>query len=364
MLTEAQIQEKIAANTDIQKYIIDSLGYEYSGNEIFERERTYLNGITVDFKIKKQNEIIALVECKQENIGVTDYVRGIGQLLQYEYFKEEKIGSESYSDKYKTVYLFPSGIIKNPNFNIGRFKYPQTSCLMEFNPNSNIVREISTKELEDFYKNEENKKVSITQYYFRDNRLYEDYIALQYLKLLKARYVSKINRKEIEVPLSRLESDNQNNWRNSFITLSVMGLVDKGNMLNKAGEMMAAKSYPEFVAEIYFSYMKEPVDLLMEQLEKNSDLTQTQIKQNIERKFNGKEIVRFTDSKNRYLSSFLSILRDDFQCLEFEKGKNNREVLYIPKNSNKQFMIDTISKNRYAYNFLHRYEDLVRNGEI
>ena len=73
------------------KYVIDNLGLKYDGTEKFEKGRKYLNNIIPDFKITKNNEIIALVECKGANINVTDYVRGLGQLAQYESFWEKNI---------------------------------------------------------------------------------------------------------------------------------------------------------------------------------------------------------------------------------------------------------------------------------
>ena len=52
---------------------------------------------------------------------MTDYVRGIGQLLQYEFFYEKNITenkSDIYSENFKTLYLYPDDVIKNNDFNI------------------------------------------------------------------------------------------------------------------------------------------------------------------------------------------------------------------------------------------------------
>ena len=74
---------------------------------------TYLNGIRADFTLIADNEIWSIIECKAGSIGVNDYVRGIGQLLQYEYFKDINYeNGYGYNKNFKTTYIIPSSIMQ------------------------------------------------------------------------------------------------------------------------------------------------------------------------------------------------------------------------------------------------------------
>ena len=86
--SEKYIQNQVINNKSLQKYIIDSLNIKYEDSIKFSKGLTYDNRILPDIKISKGDEVLALMECKGANINVTDYVRGIGQLFQYEDFFE------------------------------------------------------------------------------------------------------------------------------------------------------------------------------------------------------------------------------------------------------------------------------------
>ena len=363
--SEAWIQESVRDTKEIQRYIIDNLGFEYDGSERFVREVKFINGITVDFKIVKDNKVIALMECKRGDINVTEYVRGIGQLLQYEYFNEQKIErGEEYSDSFQTVYLIPSDIIKNKNFNIGSFKYPQSTKLLELNIDNYLVRQIQEDELEKLAE-ADNQKIIISQYYFRDNRFYELYILLQYLKLLKARGIQSINRKDLELNrLRKIETPNNNNWRNAFITLSTLGFINRGNEISETGEFMAIKNYGAFCSEIYHSYAKPYIDLLYNAVLRNRNGSLSNIKDDIERHNNGKQIVFLTDSDNRYLSSWLNIMRDDLGCVEFTTRSNDRTPKYAPSDLDARALTEKINSLEQPKQYINRYLTLVRNGEL
>lgn len=69
--------------------------------------------------------------------------------------------------------------------NIGRFRYPENSKIFEIHINSNRVREITEEELLRLSrKANESNLITISQYYVRDNRLFECYIAFQMVALL------------------------------------------------------------------------------------------------------------------------------------------------------------------------------------
>ncbi len=44
----------------------------------------------------KKNKVRAIIECKGGAIWVSEYVRGIGQIFQYEYFFENHLSLKNY----------------------------------------------------------------------------------------------------------------------------------------------------------------------------------------------------------------------------------------------------------------------------
>ncbi len=109
---------------------------------------------------------------KRRYLHKWDYVRGIGQLLQYEYFGQEKIPHKSmeYSEKFSTIYFLPSSVLSNNIFNIAKFKYPKSTIILELNEFNNAVRRITQKEMDALAGAENDNLVTISPYYFRENR--------------------------------------------------------------------------------------------------------------------------------------------------------------------------------------------------
>ncbi|WP_459099677.1 hypothetical protein [Helicobacter pylori] len=91
------------------------------------RENAYINGITADFTLFERNKVRAIIECKSGAIGVSEYVRGIGQIFQYEYFFENHLSLKNYEfcQNFNSVLVFPESVLKNNDFNVGLFKYPK-----------------------------------------------------------------------------------------------------------------------------------------------------------------------------------------------------------------------------------------------
>ncbi|NCD01265.1 hypothetical protein EOL94_04190 [bacterium] len=365
--SEAFVQELIRDRDDVKKYIIDNLGFEYDGTEIFSREIKFINGITVDFRIVKDDKVIALLECKSGGIGVTDYVRGIGQLLQYEYFFEEGIlsnGREQYSPEFKTIYFYPSDVIKNNNFNIARFKYPNSTKLLEVNIENFVVREVVKEEL-DKMKSIGSEKVAVSQYYFRDNRLFELFILLQYLKYLEMMGRESVDRRKLEEEsLRKLETPNNSNWRNAFITLSSLGFISKDNLLSEAGKYISIKNYPQFCLEILNSYIKPYVELIFNVLYNNQESSLTELANEIELMYQGKKVLFVTDSDNRYLSSWLNILRDDYACIEFTSRSSKRKIVYNPTELKDSIILDKIAENEIANRFIDKFNKMLASNEL
>ncbi|WP_238984717.1 hypothetical protein [Helicobacter pylori] len=98
----------------------------------------------------KKNKVRAIIECKGGAIGVSEYVRGIGQIFQYEYFFENHLSLKSYGfcQNFNSVLIFPESVLKNNDFNVGLFKYPKSKKILEINSHNLAVRHINDNELE------------------------------------------------------------------------------------------------------------------------------------------------------------------------------------------------------------------------
>jgi len=362
-MRENLVHDLIIQNQDIQ-YGINSL-LSISNNTNYIHEDTYINGITADFTLLENNKIRAIIECKAGDINVTDYVRGIGQSLQYEYFHDERISLKGfeYHQDFNSILLFPSSVIRENNFNIGDFKYPLSTLLFEINDTNSIIRHIEQKELDKLKEVSLNGLVTISQYYFRDNRIYELYILLRHLSYLSHRYTS-INRTQLENEfLKRIGTQNNNNWRNAFITISLLGLITSQNLPSPFGFRLAHLTFEEFASEIMFSYLQPYVKEFYEVFNGNKvvKLNNQDIKSLISYKYKNRDVLFLTESDGRYISSWLNILRDDFGCVEFKPRSSNRTIIYNPLELNELSLQEYIRKNSKAYIYIEKYTTLLRS---
>ncbi len=105
---EKDFQDLIASNNNIQKDICSVLEMDYK-----DLEDAYINGITADFTLFEKNEVRAIIECKSGAIGVSEYVRGIGQIFQYEYFFENHLSLKNYGfcQNFNSVLVFPESVL-------------------------------------------------------------------------------------------------------------------------------------------------------------------------------------------------------------------------------------------------------------
>lgn len=196
-MVESVVHKLIIEQQNIQNSILRLLEFDNSKNDIdFVHEDQYPNGLYADFTIKRNNSVLAIMECKGSDIGVNDYVRGIGQILEYQHFADKKMSIKGYDfdDTACSVYFLPSSVLRNRNFNIGLFKYPEKSKIIELNEHNNNVRLITEKELRELATAVNNDLVTISQYYIRDNRIYELYICLRYCQFNQLKGVKKISR--------------------------------------------------------------------------------------------------------------------------------------------------------------------------
>ena len=371
-IQEKLFQELIKNNNSIQSYILDALDLD-SVNADFDKETKYINGITSDFTIISNSEITAIIECKRADINVTEYVRGIGQLFQYDYFYRKNITPKNLSaltynsNRFVSVLIIPSTFIKNTQLNIGRFAYPKTFKLLEINLNNNYVRQITEDELNTLANAANENLVTISQYYIRDNRLFELYICLKYLRIKGSfNNKEKLNRQDLEENLRKVETINNRNWRNVFISLSLLGFINSNNQLTEIGLIMSNKDYSDFILNMYQDYLKPFIDEIMDTLtsDKSSSIkiSNDEISRKLRDKHGGKDILFLTESANRYISSWMNILRDDFGCVQFRPRNSKREILYHPKELNELTLKNKISSNTSANKYIEKFDSLAKKG--
>ncbi|MCD7839223.1 MAG: hypothetical protein LUG46_01200, partial [Erysipelotrichaceae bacterium] len=94
-MREAELHQLIIENEDIQNSILSLLSIEDKDME-FCHEDKYPNGLYADFTIKKDVCVKAIMECKGSEIGANDFVRGIGQVMQYQHFADEGLSLKGY----------------------------------------------------------------------------------------------------------------------------------------------------------------------------------------------------------------------------------------------------------------------------
>jgi len=360
-MAEKDIQHYLATNEIAQRSLKDIIGIEEENIE-FKREESFINGITVDIMVysKENKNIYSLVECKGTNINVTDYVRGIGQTLQYEYFYEEKIPprneySYKFYNDFKTIFIITSDFMKVTNINLAKFKYPETVTIVEINTHNYNLREIDTDEIKRIDKGTDLNTIALNFYYFRDNRIFELYILLKKLTIESLQTRDFINRRYIEEELKKEKTViNNGNWRNAFITLSSLGFIDSKNRPTELGFTLTQYSYEDFAYYVYENYLKDYIDLILK-IMNNDNLYKKpiiEILETIRTYYKGKDILYLTQSNGRYISSFLNIMRDDYGILSFRSRSTNRRLNYDISKYNKKNIIRNIKERTVAKKYL------------
>jgi len=364
ILSEPEVHDLIRFNKIVQDGIKNALGIEE--NISFIHEDRYINGISADFSlVNEETKVLkGIIECKSGNINVTDYIRGIGQLLQYEYFSEEKIPHKSleYENPFKTIYFYPSSVIKNNQFNIAKFKYPNTTSIYELNEVNYAVREISEEELNKLGSSYDDNLITISQYYFRDNRIFEYYILMKYLYHQETIGISNIKRSNVEDNLTKIETINNKNWRNAFITLSKLGFINKNNLLSEAGKQLVILEYETFAVQMYHTYLEPYFSEIQKCFNGESEinLTNKDIVEEIRKNHGNRDVLYLTESEARYVSSWLNIMRDDYGILNFEPGKKLRKINYNPSELNDRTLKEKIKENSIAYKYINKFQNILR----
>ncbi|OQC11546.1 MAG: hypothetical protein BWX74_00127 [Tenericutes bacterium ADurb.Bin087] len=367
MMDEATLHKIIKENKEVQNRLLELLEINENGI-VFNSEDQYPNGLFADFSIiENTNKVRAIIELKGSNIGANEYVRGTGQLLQYQHFIDNNLSTKNYDfSQAIAVLCFPSTLISDQNYNIGLFGYPDKSLLVEFNEENYTFRKITKKDLNVFAGSRGKDMVTISPYYIRDTRVFEIYIALKFFQILKLAGYQVINRKQAEAFLRQLDTPDNGNWRNVFITLSSLGLTDHLNIPTRIGAKYADMSFEEFAYEIYNSYIKNYFSLLLSSVltfsNTNCNISLDQLRNAVNNFYAGKDVLFMTDSGTRYLSSWLNIMQDDYGCISFPAKKNIREykIIYPIDKYNKKAIMEEIKKNTtLPYFFINKFNSLI-----
>lgn len=371
-MKESVLHQIIKENKLVQDNFLDAIGVEKSDNIVFNSEDQYPNGLWADFSILKGNELLAIVELKGSDIGANEYVRGTGQLFQYQHFIDLEMSLRSYIYKdTKCVFCFPSDLLEDLQYNIGLFSYPNGCIILEFNETTLTFRRITESDLKKFSGESRNKEViALSPYYIRDNRLYEIYIALKYLSLLKLSGEKNANRKNVEDFLKQLNTPNNGNWRNVFISLSSLGLINDENIPTSLGLKFSGFEFDEFAYEIYEMFIVKYITIIINALvsldSSNNKITMADIKKSVNSLYRNKEVLFITDSDNRYLSSWLNIMKDDYGCVNFEKNKSERkyEITYpIFKYNRDSIRKEIRHRCTEAYQYIEKFNKILK-GKI
>lgn len=367
-MKEFKLHDLINNNDIVQQGICSALNINWKKTE-FIHEDSFPNNMTVDFTIKIKNEVQSLLEVKGSDINITEYNRGIGQISQYQNFINEKVSTKGYdfNNNAMAVLIFPSSLIRKGGIDIWSLSYPKGTKILEVNDQTYAVREIEKKELKKVSNAINNNISAISQYYIRDNRIFELYILLRYLAILKFSGKKECKRKKLESEfLIRINTINNGNWRNAFISLSSLGFIDTNNMPTPSGDILAGKTYEEFVADLFEKYIgpyvQEIYNVLENLKDKDASLGNKDLVDLIRKNCGGKDILYLTESDYRYVSSWLNILRDDYGCIDFKSKQRNpiRKIIYNPCELNRHTLVDKIRENTIAYEYISRFESLLQ----
>lgn len=360
---EKDFQNEIANNKSLQRDICSCLNIDFYKTR-FDKETKFINNISADFTLFENNKIKAIMECKGGSINVTDYVRGIGQIFQYEYFAEHSLSSLNYSfypfEKFHSVYIFPDSVLRNNDFNIGLFKYPQSKKLLEVNSNSLAVRLIDDEELKRLQESKNKNLTIISQYYIRDNRLFELYFLLRILALFKFKN-KKVHRLTLHGEnglLRQANTINNSNWRNAFISLSSLGFI-ANNIPTQTGLIYASKPFYEFAYMLFNAYLRPYYEAIFSILPYNLNASNKVLCQKLREFLQCKDDILFlTQSNGRYLSSWLNILKDDYGVVDFEPRKPHRTLLCNPFDLNEKAFKEHIQTHSHYKQYQADFERL------
>lgn len=334
-MVEGEVKNIINTDSFTTQLLADYQGFHspyFIGNEI-----QIENGITVDHVIFNQTNgnAIALIESKGGDIGITEFLRGIGQVMQYQqHIAKKKV--LTYDQKCYSYLAFPEELFQR--FDITKLAFPLNIKLLVINSKNNAPLVMDPQTLRGTETINPNL-IRISPYYVRDNRLGELYIGLLELRRrsLNVPFAQRINRNFDEIA-KECGFPNPGNARNIGISLASLGLIDSFNRPTTTGYDLSVKPYGAFVNELLDNYLYPYINtifraLLNISMKKNSlEITWEELRNEIKNIWGGKDIMFLTQSGTRYISSWMSILRDDVSAIDFSPRtkEKNIEILELP----------------------------------
>lgn len=336
-MTEDEVKNFFTTdNPAIKQYLAQNLNYFDDFTIMSEQKISY--GLMVDKVIlDKDQKYLCLIECKG-NVGTTDFVRGIGQVLQYDSQAKKEIKNRM-SRNFSIILAFPNELnTKETPVDIQNLEYPTETHLFIINSKNNSFKSIDLKATNIGSKQKYfgEKIISISPYYFRDNTFAEYFIGLHTFHY-RSFYSKKISRNIDEI-LKKCGSHNPGNGRNVGITLSSLGLIDGQNKLTPNGYKFLRLDYPEFVEKLTYDYAFPYINSVFSVINDHPELSSLDQMRELINELWGMEpdqqIEFLTESesknKNRYIGSWNYILMRSLQCIDFEPRKTNFKIKYNP----------------------------------
>jgi len=326
----------------VLKFLENNLGevlstcLKYQGAFKSKGEFRLSNGIQVDLAaLDSSNRVVGLFEAKG-SVGINDLVKGIGQVFQYQNHVDKKLEYD-YAPKAKSFLVIPIDVYRRLDFR--KFKFPKGTGIILVDPKQNTFLLLGKKKIKQGMM--KNIKI-ISPYYVRDNRLGEIYLGLKTIETLSPRVkTGKLKMAEVKEQLKKIIK-NKGNARNIGITLRGLGFIDRENRLTAEGQRHLRMTYEDFCKKLALNQLAPFLNLIMIALveialEKGNNLNKIildnleELRQKIISHY-GQNVLYVTDSKTRYISSWMNILKEDLGAVSFKPGSYSQgiKINYFP----------------------------------
>lgn len=311
-------------------------------------------GLAADFAILgPSGEVCALIECKRgvgtaksKTLGLHELVMGLGQVEQYNNHLANNmysLSSASMCNNEAKCFLVTDNGIKD-RFKWDKLAYSKGVNLLLIDDVSKQTEEYSLYNQRDL-----KRLVSIAQsievmpcpIFTKEGHLAEYYMALKAIneESKKVNYNVKLNRSKIVGDVLKKYAK-KSEPRNTNITLSNLNYINTENHLTVEGVQAIQKSYKSFAKDMVYNklsiYFVNVMTALMRIAQKKAEpwedisASSKEIKQEILMMYDGKKVTNLTtDNQERYVTSILSMLKDDLKAIDKIK-RNHYKINYLP----------------------------------
>ena len=368
-MTEPDVKNLFKNKDFVSKVLSDY--FHYHLDFIVQHEIELENGITMDHLISDSDgAAILLVESKGGDIGITEFLRGVGQTVQYQHHIDKKIKLK-YSKNCKTLLAFPDELYSK--IDIDKIIFGDNVLLLVINSSNNSAKVVDPAKIKGLFSAHQNI-VTISPYYIRDNKLGELYVSLLETRKRMGASSTRVSR-DFTSLLESIGAPNPGNARNIGISLASLGFVDSFNALTSSGFEFSKMDYSTFVTNIVEDYIYPYTNAIFYALFQISiresgnnniiiNASWEQINDEIRKNWNGQDVMYLTESGNRYMSSWFGILKDDLQCVEFTSGARGSKpikIKYFPLKGLPNFStLQTRGLPLFIPDYVQKYLDLNR----